>query len=111
MLPKTMCITRGRKENLLAAALERLSTFSARAHLNIRGKSSSISSCVLPCSQPLLPGTSAHLVDPVGVQDSQTAQLPPSALLGHRAQIPGRLQLRHALVHGLSVHNTLHMEQ
>ena len=48
-----------------------------------------------------------HLVDPVGVEDAEAAQLAPGALLGHRAQIPGGLQLRHALVHGLPVHNTL----
>ena len=58
-----------------------------------------------------LSGMPAHLVDPVGVQDAQAAQLPPSALLSHGAQIPGRLQLCHALVHRLSIHNTLHRQQ
>ena len=51
--------------------------------------------------------TLMYLVHPVGVEHATAPQLAPGALLGHGAQIPGRLQLRDALVHGLPVHNAL----
>ena len=52
-------------------------------------------------------GVQAHLVDPVRVEHAEAAQLAAGALLGHAAQIACGLQLRHALVHRLAVHNAL----
>jgi len=47
------------------------------------------------------------LVDPVGVQNSQSSELTPGTLLGNRAQITLKLELRNTLVLGLTIHNTL----
>jgi hypothetical protein len=53
--------------------------------------------------------TRTHLVHPVGVEDTQAAQLAAGTLLCDVAKVPGRLQLRHTLVHWLAIHDTLHM--
>ena len=49
----------------------------------------------------------AHLVDPVGVQDAQSAAATAHTLLSHVAQVTGSLQLGDTLVHGLTVDDTL----
>ncbi len=51
-----------------------------------------------------------HLIDPVGVEDAQAADLAADALLRQVLQVPRRLQRRDALVHRLAVHDTLQAE-
>ena len=48
-----------------------------------------------------------HLIDPVRVEHAQAAQLAARTLLCNTSQVPGRFQLRDALVHWLTVHNAL----
>eukprot|EP00955_Chlamydomonas_euryale_P084218 363937-Chlamydomonas_euryale.AAC.13 len=48
-----------------------------------------------------------YLVDPVRVENPHTPDLAANALLRHRAQVAGGLQLRDTLVDGLAVDNTL----
>ena len=52
-------------------------------------------------------GLKTHLVDPVGVEHTEAAQLSASALLGKDTQIPGGLELCDSLPHRLTVHDTL----
>lgn len=49
----------------------------------------------------------AHLVNPVGVQDTQTTALAANALLSDVAQVAGGLQLGDTLAGGLAVDNAL----
>lgn len=61
-----------------------------------------------PARPPRAPPT--HLVHPVAVQHAQAAALAAHPLLRHVPQVAGGLQLRHTLVHGLAVHDTLQAE-
>jgi len=47
------------------------------------------------------------LIDPVGIENPKTTQLPPRTLLGNRPLAPLKLELGNSLVSGLPVYNTL----